>query len=103
MNNAKLNKYRAERESCMEKMAALQERVRELNRKIEDSENMEIRALMKDEKISLDELMAMLKDMQKKKRAAQSVAETEPVPAPMNEPVPAYETTKPEYWEETAE
>lgn len=93
MNNAKLDKYRAEKASCMEKITALQERVRTLNRKIEESENMEIRALMKDEKISLDELLALVRDMQAKRDA-------KPVP----EPAPAPEAPKPYgYWEETAE
>ncbi len=93
MNNAKLDKYRAEKASCMEKIAALQDRVRTLNRKIEESENMEIRALMKDEKISMDELLALVRDMQAKRDA-------KPVP----EPAPAPEAPKPYgYWEETAE
>lgn len=91
MNNAKLDKYRAEKASCMEKIAALQERVRTLNRKIEESENMEIRALMKDEKISLDELLALVRDMQAKR-------DVKPAPEP------APEVPKPYgYWEETAE
>lgn len=86
MNTEKLQRYRDERKRYLDKIAAYQERVKALEQKIVEGENLEIRAMMRDENISLDELMALVKTMQERRRAQAAS-------------IPAYTTTY-ENWEE---
>lgn len=68
MEKTKLEKYREERARHLAKIAAYQKRVRALEQKIMEGENLEIRALMKEESLTLEELMAMVKRMQEQRR-----------------------------------
>jgi len=68
MEKTKLDKYREERARYLAKIAAYQKRVRALEQKIMEGENLEIRALMKEESLTLEELMAMVKRMQEQRR-----------------------------------
>lgn len=68
MEKTKLDKYREERARHLAKIAAYQKRVRALEQKIMEGENLEIRALMKEESLTLEELMAMVKRMQEQRR-----------------------------------
>lgn len=68
MEKTKLEKYREERARYLAKIAAYQKRVRALEQKIMEGENLEIRALMKEESLTLEELMAMVKRMQEQRR-----------------------------------
>lgn len=69
MNN-KLDKYRSERDKFLEKAAAFQARAKAFDQKVVEGENLEIRAMMKDEHLTLDELMELVRQMQEQRRAA---------------------------------
>ena len=68
MDKAKLEKYREERGRYLEKIASYQKRVRALDQKIMEGENLEIRALMKGENVTLEELTALVRQMQERRR-----------------------------------
>ena len=70
MRTDKLERYRAERSKCLAKLEMLQARVKELDQKIVECENLEIRALMRTESMSLADLMALVRDMQQRRRAS---------------------------------
>lgn len=67
MDKAKLEKYREERGRYLEKIASYQKRVRALDQKIMEGENLEIRALMKGEDVTLEELTALVRQMQEQR------------------------------------
>ncbi len=67
MNN-KLEKYREERDKYLEKAALYQARAKEVEQKIMAGENLEIRAMMQDEHLTLPELMALVRGMQEQRR-----------------------------------
>ena len=60
MEKSKLEKYREERARHLEKIADLQKRVRALDQRIMANESMEIRALMRSENVTLEELTALV-------------------------------------------
>ena len=64
MEKSKLEKYREERARHLEKIADLQKRVRALDQRIMENESMEIRALMRSENVTLEELTALVRRMQ---------------------------------------
>lgn len=68
--NSKLEKYTEERDKIAEKIAALDARRKALENKIMEVENLEIRALMRSEKLSLSELMDLVRSMQENQRSA---------------------------------
>ena len=68
--NKKLDRYRNERDKFLEKAAAFQARAKEFDQKVVEGENLEIRAMMKDEHLTLDELMELVRQMQEQRRAA---------------------------------
>lgn len=72
MNNPKLEKYNEERRKITEKLDRLQARAKELDGKIMEAENLEIRALMKTEKMTLSDLMALVRTMQERHRTPYS-------------------------------
>lgn len=65
----KLKKYTEERNKIAARMAVLEERRKALDAKIMEAENLEIRAMMRSENLSLSELMELVRTMQKKHRA----------------------------------
>ena len=64
----KLEKYTEERRKILSRIAALEERRKALDAKIMEAENLEIRAMMRSENLSLSELMALVRAMQEKHR-----------------------------------
>ena len=68
MEKSKLEKYREERVRHLEKIADLQKRVRALDQRIMENESMEIRALMRSENVTLEELTALVRRMQQQHR-----------------------------------
>ena len=76
MEKSKLEKYREERARHLEKIADLQKRVRALDQRIMENESMEIRALMRSENVTLEELTALVRRMQQQHR--QPVENTAP-------------------------
>lgn len=70
MKTEKLERYREERSKCLAKIDILQARVNVLDQKIMESENLEIRALMKNENMTLADLMAMVREMQEHRHAS---------------------------------
>ena len=64
----KTQRYHDERDRNLEKIAALKARNDALDRKIMETENLEIRAVMRSENITLDELISFARSM----RAGQS-------------------------------
>ena len=76
MEKSKLEKYREERARHLEKIADLQKRVRALDQRIMENESMEIRALMRSENVTLEELTALVRRMQQQNR--QPVENTAP-------------------------
>ncbi len=66
--NSKLEKYTEERDKITAKIAVLEERRKVLDGKIIESETLEIRALMKTEKMTLTDLMALVRSMQEQHR-----------------------------------
>ena len=74
MEKSKLEKYREERARHLEKIADLQKRVRALDQRIMENESMEIRALMRSENVTLEELTALVRRMQQQHRQHASAA-----------------------------
>lgn len=72
----KTQRYRDERERNLEKIAALKSRNDALDRKIMETENLEIRAVMRSENITLEELIAFARSI----RTGQN-----PIPSPWRE------------------
>ena len=66
--NTKLEKYTEERRKIIFRIAALEERRKALDAKIMEAENLEIRAMMRSENLSLSELMELVRTMQEKHR-----------------------------------
>lgn len=77
MEKTKQTKIREEHRRCLEKIAALQKRAKELERKLAESESLEIRALMKDENVTLDELTALVRSMQQRREARRYASDEE--------------------------
>lgn len=95
MEKSKLEKYREERARHLEKIADLQKRVRALDQRIMENESMEIRALMRSENVTLEELTALVRRMQQQHR--QPVENTAPA---HEEPLyqrPTYAATFPDW------
>lgn len=65
----KLKKYTEERNKIAARMAALEERRKALDAKIMEAENLEIRAMMRSENLSLSELMELVRALQENHRA----------------------------------
>ena len=84
MNNPKLEKYNEERRKITEKLDRLQARAKELDGKIMEAENLEIRALMKTEKMTLSDLMALVRTMQERHRTPYSVDDAQYNPSADN-------------------
>ena len=84
MNNPKLEKYNEERRKIIEKLDKLQARAKELDGKIMEAENLEIRALMKTEKMTLSDLMALVRTMQERHRTPFSVDDAQYNPSADN-------------------
>lgn len=72
----KTQRYRDERERNLEKIAALKSRNDALDRKIMETENLEIRAVMRSENITLEELISFARSI----RTGQN-----PIPSPWRE------------------
>lgn len=66
--NSKLEKFTDERNKIIARMAILEERRKVLDGKIMEAENLEIRAMMRSENLSLSELMKLVRTMQEKHR-----------------------------------
>ena len=64
----KLMKYTEERNKIAARMAVLEERRKALDAKIKEAENLEIRAMMRSENLSLSELMELVRALQEKHR-----------------------------------
>lgn len=64
----KLMKYTEERNKIAARMAVLEERRKALDAKIMEAENLEIRAMMRSENLSLSELMELVRTLQEKHR-----------------------------------
>ena len=64
----KLKKYTEERNKIIARMAILEERRKVLDGKIMEAENLEIRAMMRSENLSLSELMKLVRTIQEKHR-----------------------------------
>ena len=95
MEKSKLEKYREERARHLEKIADLQKRVRALDQRIMESESMEIRALMRSENVTLEELTALVRRMQQQHR--QPVENTAPAHEEPSYQQPAYAATFPDW------
>lgn len=67
--NSKLGRYTEERDKIIAKISVLDERRKELDGKIRETENLEIRAMMRSENLSLPELMELVRTMQERHRA----------------------------------
>ena len=70
MRSEKLERYREERRKHLARLDYLQARIKELDQKIVECENLEIRALMKTENMTLADLMALVREMQEQRRNA---------------------------------
>ena len=70
MEKSKLEKYREERRRYLAKLDYIQARIKELDQKIMEGENLEIRALMRTENMTLSDLMALVREMQERRRAS---------------------------------
>ncbi|HPJ03757.1 MAG TPA: DUF4315 family protein [Candidatus Limiplasma sp.] len=64
----KLEQYTTERDKIAAKIAVLEERRKVLDGKIMETENLEIRAMMRSENLTLPELMELVRTMQEKHR-----------------------------------
>ena len=95
MEKSKLEKYREERARHLEKIADLQKRVRALDQRIMENESMEIRALMRSENVTLEELTALVRRMQQQNR--QPVENTAPAHEEPSYQRPAYTATFPDW------
>ena len=67
--NTKLEKYTEERRKIIFRIEALEERRKALEAKIMEAENLEIRAMMRSENLSLSELMELVRALQENHRA----------------------------------
>ena len=65
MRSERLEKYREERRRYLAKLDYIQARIKEL-----DQKNLEIRALMRTENMTLSDLMALVREMQERRRAS---------------------------------
>ena len=63
-----MKKYTEERNKIAARMAVLEERRKALDAKIMEAENLEIRAMMRSENLSLSELMELVRALQEKHR-----------------------------------
>lgn len=70
MKTEKLEKYREEHDKWLKKLAAAQAHVKDLNQRIMECENLEIRALMKIENMALPDLMALVRELQEQRRTS---------------------------------
>ena len=70
MRSERLEKYREERRRYLAKLDSIQARIKELDQKIMEGENLEIRALMRTENMTLSDLMALVRKMQERRRAS---------------------------------
>lgn len=70
MRSERLEKYREERRRYLAKLDSIQARIKELDQKIMEGENLEIRALMRTENMTLSDLMALVREMQERRRAS---------------------------------
>lgn len=67
--NSKLEKYTQERDKIIAKIGVLDERRKVLDGRIIEAENLEIRAMMCSENLSLPELIELVRTMQEHHRA----------------------------------
>ena len=74
----KLEQYTKERDKIAAKIAVLEERRKVLDGKIMETENLEIRAMMRSENLTLPELMELVRTMQEKHHTPYSMAENDP-------------------------
>lgn len=70
MRTEKLERYREERSKYLAKLDYIQARIKELDGKITECENLEIRALMKTENMTLADLLALVREMQEQRCAS---------------------------------
>ena len=87
MRTERLERYREERSKCLAKLDSIQARIKVLDQKITECENLEIRALMKTENMSIADLLALVREMQEQRRSISpdngySAADTEKVASP---------------------
>ena len=78
--NPRLQKHYAERDKCAAAITRLTARHDELNRKIMEGENLEIRAVMKAENITLEELIALAHSMRQDQKPIPPLREEEVFP-----------------------
>ena len=81
----KLKKYTEERNKIAARLAALEERRKALDTKIMEAENLEIRAMMRSENLSLSELMELVRTLQAKHRTPYAAMKENDAPAYENE------------------
>jgi len=74
----KLEQYTKERDKIAAKIAVLEERRKVLDGKIMETENLEIRAMMRSENLTLSELMELVRTMQEKHRTPYATAKNDP-------------------------
>ena len=74
----KLEQYTMERDKIAAKIAILEERQKVLDGKIMETENLEIRALMRSENLTLPELMELVCTMQEKHRTPYATIKNNP-------------------------
>ena len=75
MRSERLEKYREERRRYLAKLDSIQARIKALDQKIMEGENLEIRALMRTENMTLSDLMALVREMQERRRASNPPAD----------------------------
>ena len=73
MKTERLQKYREEREKNAAKITGLQERNRELDQKILEAENLEIRSLLESQRMTVDDLARLLQSLREKPAAPQPI------------------------------
>ena len=73
----KLEQYTKERDKIAAKIAVLEERRKVLDGKIMETENLEIRAMMRSENLTLPELMELVRTMQEKHRTPYSMVKND--------------------------
>jgi len=101
--NKKVEKYRAELDKCMEKIARFQARAEELKRAITEAENTEIVAAVRSLSLQPEELMKLLLDLRTKdapltrpaETAEETLEEFEDEPYQDEEATTEVETTEP--------
>lgn len=74
----KLEQYTKERDKIAAKIAVLEERRKVLDGKIMETENLEIRAMMHSENLTLPELMELVRTMQEKHRTPYATVDNDP-------------------------